>query len=352
MAFNFSMQDILQKARDNMGGNRKEFDYNLLYPGPGTTRVKLLFNVKDQMVQRIINRHTYNYKDEKGRMRRKNVACMRTWSWDDPCPVCQALDRIKNLTGQDVRQYSTKPRGIAFAQFIDATPPLDTQNPIRPGQVVLFMYPWTVYSAINQLIIQAGTNEDNLRKLVGANEGVVVSILRDESNNYQVIPDAFKLYKSRSSDAEFEALLDSLPSLNEQILPAKGVTEELLKNMNDLAIELETIYLGDSGATYQAPAPSQVSVAKAPAPQAAPAPAPAPHTQAVPQQTVAPAAPQATPAPAPMPMPAPQPVSGSNPTCFGAYQQNGKTPEDCSICSVEMKCAEASGVSLDEQVPF
>ena len=351
MAFAFSMQDILQKARDNMGGNRKEFDYNLLYPGPGTTRVKLLFNVKDQMVQRVINRHTYNYKDEKGRMRRKNVACMRTWNWDDPCPVCQALDKIKNLTGQDMRQYSTKPRGIAFAQFVDATPPLDTQSPIRPGQVVLFMYPWTVYSAINQLIIQAGTNEENLRKLVGANEGVVVSILRDESNNYQVIPDAFKLYQSRPSEAEFEALLDSLPSLNEQILPAKGITEELLKNMNDLAIELETIYLGSSdGVTYQAPTPSQASVASAPAPQAVPAPQTA---QAVPQQNAAPAtqAPVAPP-PAPMPMPAPQPVSGSNPTCFGAYQQNGKTPEDCSICSVEMKCAEASGVSLDEQIPF
>jgi hypothetical protein len=233
MAFNF--EDVINSANQALQNSGSSYKYSLMYPGTGTLTVKLLFNPASNSVLRLVNRHTIGD---------KKIACMKTYGKD--CPICKAIEDVKNAKNIDLGKMGSKIRGIAFAQYVESTYKVDDR--IHKGDVVLLMYPWSVYKDISQILSQVKTPQE-LESLIAQNEGFVFNINRGIDNKYSTQVSPFSKYRSCGSDEEFVNLLNGLESLNEQVLPS--VPDDNMKNdIIQASNEITQTYLVSKGPQY------------------------------------------------------------------------------------------------------
>lgn len=339
----------------NGQGEQREFKYRLVYPGtPGKLSVKLLFNPKANTVSRVVYNH---------RIDGVNIPCMRTWEMD--CPICRALRDVKNATGQDHPQLRSMTRAISLAQYVASDYTIENVN---QGDVILLMYPWTVYRDVQQILQQANTPEE-LSLLVATNEGMVFDIIHGQDNRYSTQINAFTRYKSCPTDEEFENLLNGLDSLNDLYRPSSP-TEDQMNTVNDAAKEISNTYL--SGSTgqpqYVNPNPArQQTFTQSGFQSQTPPPPPAPNV--VPNVQVGnpydddipfrngsstnqnPTVTRQQPSPAAqmgfqIPQQAPTMTSSipsGTPTCFGRHGDPAINPAQCQLCGSELECIENSG---------
>ena len=234
----FDLSSVIEQANNAINGSESKGNkYALFYPGVGTSTVKLLFNPKSNSLFRLINRHEW--------MDKQKVPCLKTFGKDVECPICKAIQDVKNSKGIDLARHKSKVRGIAFAHLVSVDYPQTGKFAPSEGDVVLFMFPWTVYTALSQVIADSQSNPQQLEQLVAKNEGYGFSIRHTEDNKYTVMLSPFKQYKTCSSDEEFEKLLKGLDSLNDLIVPASidSMTEDQMNKVKQVANEITMKYL-------------------------------------------------------------------------------------------------------------
>ena len=348
---------VTQEVQEsNNYGNK----YKLIYPQEGTLKVRLLFNNASGTVLRKIRRHKIN---------NQQIPCLREYD-NHECPICKILSDIKNAKGQDLWQLASSTRGIAYAEYVESNYRWDKpEHEPQTGEVVMLMFPWSVYSELNQLISSAG---ENIYGLIASNEGGLFVIERYKENNftkYRTSIDPFvHNHKTRATEQEYEELILNLPNLNEQFMPIE-LDEKDLNKAKTAAEELSRTYLVASPQGVQAPTqpagqPLANQVAPPPVPQV-PQTYTDPNTgvmyvldqnnQWVPQNvpTASPttvAQPQAVVKPTPVAQPQPtQPVGQVQPTstrpagapeCYGNHNNPNQDPNRCLICPAEVECME------------
>ena len=79
-----------ENQQNNQNGGPK-----LVYPGPGTLKVKLLYNPKSNLVARQIKRH---------KVENASATCLGTYGME--CPICKSVANIKNATGVDLWKFN------------------------------------------------------------------------------------------------------------------------------------------------------------------------------------------------------------------------------------------------------
>ena len=216
------------------GQNTEKSSYRYLYPGIGTLRVKLLYNPKSDTFGRITKKHVSG---------QTKAICLSMYHQD--CPVCKMIESIKNVTGQDDWKLKARVRAITFAQYVGCNNYTWTKDNPEPnqGDIVILMYPWTVYQDICRLLVNCGSNAE---QLIATNIGKVVNISRWQENSqtkYKCEIDAFAPdYKSADTEEAFRDMLNNLPSLNETSCPPE-ITEEMVKHANEMAESLSRQYL-------------------------------------------------------------------------------------------------------------
>lgn len=237
-----SVLEDAQKAVEEAGssGGNGGYEHQILYPyQEGTLRVKLLYNPASSRVTRLLNRHRVKQGDETI----KNPCLNRMYKdLKLECKTCKAISSIENATDTNLWRNSSA-RGISFAQYIDSDYK-DQENMPEKGEIVILMYPYSVYVDINELITDAGENAENL---VYRNEGRPIRIKRKQGNNrvdYKATIDTWEEFKSFEDEEEFIETLDNLPSLDEQIVPAE-FKEEFKKVDREIASILEEKFLSD-----------------------------------------------------------------------------------------------------------
>ena len=215
MAFDLSSvlsaaTEVTNNAQSNEGGSGNL--PRLIYPGPGTLKVKILYNPKSNVVSRSIRRHTVG--DSK-------YACLSMYGME--CPICKTIESIKNSTGVDVWKHNAKFRGLTYAQYVGSEGyQWGADGEPQVGELVLLMYPWTVYQDINRIISTAGPNA---AQIIASNTGKVLRIIRWTENSqikYKAELDAFGDFTSFTGDdgeSKFENFLNEIHNLNEAILP-------------------------------------------------------------------------------------------------------------------------------------
>ena len=359
---------VTQQQEENSNGGMK-----LIYPQSGTLKVRLLYNNAAGVVMRKFERHTIN---------KQKVTCLQNYGMD--CPVCKMIDNIQNATGADLWQMKRTTRGIAYAEYIDSDYKWDDpKNAPSKGEIVILMFPWTIYTDLNRLISSAG---QNIYSLIASNVGGVFKISRWSENKqikYRAEIDPFdQQHQTRGSEEEFQKLLMDLPSLNDKFVPVEP-NDNIIKAAQSMADELNNEYLaprvqqpsfGQTGMNLSAMAGGVVNQIPS-YPQQAPAPANIytdPNTgvtydlingQWIPRNTAPapasspmPSAPgqfpgsfNSAPAPAPNPMPTPTPNPAPNvsapgsPACFGKHGSTEVNPNSCLLCPSEGQCRSASG---------
>lgn len=268
----FDLSDVLNTAKEvsKAGGSSKNSEngfsnYRYLYPAVGTLKVKLLYNPKSNMLGRITKKHVVD---------QSRAICLSMYNHE--CPVCKILKDIKNAVGQDMWKFNARVRAVTFAQYVGSTNYTWTKDNPEPkvGEVVILMYPWSVYQDVNRLLVNCGANAS---QLIATNVGKVVNLSRWQENGmtkYKCEVDAFAPdFQSSDSEEAFEELLKGLPSLEEINCPAE-ISDEIIKTTNELAETLSRDYLKPANS-----APVQISNAyqvKAPEPAVS---APVPSTK-------------------------------------------------------------------------
>lgn len=236
----FDLSSVIGQATEvashqDSGDNKTQT--RVIYPGTGTLRVKILYNPKSNLVARQIRRH---------KVANTNYTCLSMYNME--CPICKAVDSIKNVTGNDPWQLNAKFRGLSYAQYVGSESyKWDNDNPEpKVGELILLMYPWTIYQDINRLISTAGPNAS---AIIASNKGKIVNILRWRENSqekYKAELDAFTEFTSANSEEEFEKFLMELPDLNDAIVSATP-NENVLKASNSAAETLQREYLRGTG---------------------------------------------------------------------------------------------------------
>jgi hypothetical protein len=242
----FDLSNVVRQADDAItSGNDKGNKYGLFYPGVGTSIVKLLFNPKSNSLFRLINRHEW--------LDKQKVPCLKTYGKDIECPICKAIQEVKNSKGIDLTRHKSKVRGIGFAHLVEIDYPLTSKFSPSPGDIVLFMFPWTVYTALSQTVADA-KEPGQLEQLIASNEGYAFNIRHSEDNKYTVMPGMFRKYQTCKSEEEFTKLLENLDSLKDMILPPsmEAITDEQMTKINQVANEIRMKYLyGESSGKAQ-----------------------------------------------------------------------------------------------------
>lgn len=248
MAFDLTaaLSAATQVATSNQQEGRKDLP-KLIYPGKGELLVKLLFNPKANIVTRSIKRH---------KLSGTNYTCLSMYGQE--CPICKAVENVTAKTGADLWQLKAKTRGLAYAQYVGSNN-YQWEQGREPeiGELVLLMFPWSVYQDINRLISSSGVNAG---ELIAKNNGKIFSIVRQRENGreqYKVSIDAFKTYRSISTsngdeadELAFEKYLTDLPDLSTAIVKA-DCTDEIIQASKSAA---ETFLRENlTGVSYQAP---------------------------------------------------------------------------------------------------
>jgi hypothetical protein len=234
----FDLSSLLDNANkvSKFGTNSQENGggYRYLYPSIGTLKVKLLYNPKSNAFGRITKKHVID---------KSKAICLAMYNQE--CPVCKAIDNIKNATGQDMWKFNARTRAITFAQYIGANGYTWTKENPEPkvGEIVILMYPWSVYQDINRLLVSCGSHAE---ELIATNKGKVLNILRWQEGGmtkYKCEIDAFAPeYQSCESEEAFVKMLNDLPNLEDLNCPA-AMTDEILKNTNEVAEAVTREYL-------------------------------------------------------------------------------------------------------------
>lgn len=243
----FDLSNVMAAAESAVQGTSSNGNYPpIIYPGNGIITVRLLFNPKSNQVMRLIHRH----KLDSGK-----VDCASHWGMD--CPVCKTLDTIKTVKGLDLWTLKSKTYGIAYAQFVSISDGYDfgSRKVPAPGDLIVLMFPWSVYKQISELIQKSGEHASDL---LTSNIGKVFTIKRsvgaDGRTEYRVDIDPFiTQYESAPSQMEFDKFLEDLPDLNETLSP-KDLPEGHLTKLQLEADNLAAKYLGN-GQVYTPTAP-------------------------------------------------------------------------------------------------
>lgn len=320
MGFDLSkLQKLAQEEIDERNSKESSRDgLKICYIGfNGKFRVKLLYDPKSQLLQRRITRHVVG---------KEKIPCLSAYG--EECPICKAINEAEDMYGRDCgawRTYGAKTRGISHAVIMGHDKKVFTgDNDPSIGDTVLLQYPLSMYNEINNLIVDSG---EFLESIVAMNQGKTVELERQGGG--QLGPMTFKanVYafgdeKVKATDDEFEDLLNSLPSLNDELVPNQ-LTSEILEKARAAAETITAEYTGGSVMN-----PNEVPAASA---------APTAQVTSQASQTVSESGPIATPTQAPTASSAP--ASTDTPECMGKYDENSTK---CLVCPHDVDCITAS----------
>ena len=341
MSYDFQSAVAAAKAVVESQENKESsnYKYPLLYPPQNNTIVvRPLFNPASGQIVRLVNRH-------------EKVPCYRTYGIE--CPICKVQQQVKDVTGQDPfgRTKASRSRGLSFAQFISSTSPIDkggNRGNFQPGDIILFMYPWSVYQQINTMIQAIAQTPTGMEQAFShAASGLYIQINVDNNFKYTTTQVPYLTFPTQQTDDDFFKMLDGMESINEQVIPS-SITEEVDKQVKEYSDAIYRQYIAPRTATQGVPAgtaPVNYGTAAPMNPQfaqTAPAPTAVPnYTTPIPtvDPTMVPPVAPVMPAPAAAPATTTTPPPSGQPACMGKHVQG--SPQ-CVCCPAEVECINCS----------
>lgn len=242
-AINSEVNATNNKANGNSNnGNNNNNGYPTVYPYvDGHYKVKLFYNPKGGTIQRKISRHDTGETSK--------VPCLQA-SYTEDCPVCAAIKEAETLKGKECgafKKYGYKTRGIAYAKLLEApTKIMNEERGIRPGSMVILMYPKTVYDELNKLFAD---NAKQLENIVNTNNCYTINIERStQGGGYPTYRASIPLDGMSSvfeTEKEYRDTQESLPNILDAVVP-EYPTSEIRDKAKGLADTIKAEYLNSN----------------------------------------------------------------------------------------------------------
>lgn len=230
--FTKALQDAQKVTEQSSGGSK--FQYKLLYPGEGSITFRILLNPKSNLIIRKIVRHTVG---------NSKIPCMTNFGQSkSDCPICKAAETVYNTVGSVPRGMWAQQRGICFIQYISSTYKIEG---ISAGEVAILMTPKTVYESIQEWISNISSGDQGIQAMYDVfcnHMGMELTISRTSDNKYSFMMNPYKKFKSAESDEDFGKMLDALPDLNEQVVPAV-CSDEIMKQIKAAEESIDQTYI-------------------------------------------------------------------------------------------------------------
>lgn len=329
-----SIKNEVDERESNQSSNSTN-GYPLVYPiHKGKLTFRLLYNVKGNMVMRKVCRH----QGEKFK-----IPCLTMFEgYSGSCPICDSINEVEAMYGKEsgvAKKHGLNEKYIAYAKLIDGEAAyFDDEKGPRKGDIVILMFPWSIYTAIQNIILES-EQQGQASKIVSENEGLPLVIENTGGRplyNTYVFP--YGVQKAYNTDEEFDNMLMELPDLRETIV-ARMLTEKDQTDARALSDTIKTQYMSGM---YVNP---QAQVAQQPVQQNQ-----VPVQNTVPNNPVQQPVTTGTPIPQPtttvtveQQVPAQTVQQPANPTarpeCFGKHENNGTK---CILCPMEPECMSAS----------
>jgi hypothetical protein len=149
------------------------------------------------------------------------------------CELCDALVARKNVTGQDQKEYATS-RTILFAQYVSSIGYDFSEKYPAPkeGEIIILMGPASLHQQIANVLITNG--QESLSKILTDYDGGIINIGRDQQGRNVIANSIYATFKSAPSQADYEQLIRSLPTL-ESIALNGGMTESDFVKLHEAA---------------------------------------------------------------------------------------------------------------------
>lgn len=257
MAFDFSKIIAEEtKKQEQTTQNGTGTGYKTLYPfANGRLELKFIGNEPSGLLYREIVFHEY-YVDNK----KHQVPCLHQMYGID-CPICNMVKSVQDkLDDKNVwRKYGYKQRGIMFAKLLNITPDNyfgDNKNPIKPGDVCLFMFPKSVINELRNLIIEYG---DEIGTLFTENTTRNVTLkVETQANGFPAYSFFVKNNTStlcendngQADEAAFNEFMRNMPNLKEVKFPSKP-TDEMMTAQRAVCEEMSRLYFGNMNISRQ-----------------------------------------------------------------------------------------------------
>ena len=205
--------------KDNKKNPTISCKYPIVYPAAGSTVVRPLFNPASGQIIRLINRD-------------KKVACYRSYNTD--CSKCKSHNNATNKQGwvSFGRNKANRAIGLCFAQFVSSTVPIEKgadKATIQPGDIILFMFPRSVYKQLKDIIQPIGRLPTGFdQAFCHYNTGLYIRVQVSDDSKCTTTQVPYMTFDCGKDDDSFLEMLDSMDSLTEQIIPST-ITDEIDK---------------------------------------------------------------------------------------------------------------------------
>lgn len=232
--------------------------YKLFYPaGQTKARLKILYNVQSGLVARKVAKHQFTHTVlNNGKKFNVKPPCLKQFGRE--CSICTTVNNIEQIKGKDilkgVHQWTGKYISFAYVEQIEGHPESDPEKKINPGEIVLFMYPSTIFKNIDDILGRC-TGQGDAEKFFAQNESISFVLSVDGSKSgtdmYGFMPDPMpttmisKMFNTPDGDQKFSDLLNSLPSLYDIYVPSEP-TDEIISLNREVADELSKRYLSNN----------------------------------------------------------------------------------------------------------
>jgi len=295
----------------------------------GAIEFRLLPNKSRTAVQRLTTIH--KVPDSTNQWGSKKVICLNA-HYGKECPICTAINNAQTINGKECgafKKFGYLKRGIAYVIITKIGP---EYKDIKPGDLVLLQYPQSVYKMIADQVVKYA---DNLEYVLNRNEGCTFVLETKKTSSgfpeYSLeLSVGFNgpvLTKARASQEEYDALINSLPDINETKVPS--IEPENLYNDALAVADLVNVTYGcvseavstvnkTNGTTLGNVTPKTNTLDFV---DTTPAPTPAPATTIPNWGMPATSTPVA-------------PANNGMPACFGNHDDSQK----CMMCPYEMQC--------------
>lgn len=229
--------------------------YKLFYPaGQTKARLKILYNIQSGLVARKVAKHQFTHTVlPNGKKFNVKPPCLKQFGRE--CPICTTVNNIEQIKGKEilkgVHQWTGKYISFAYVEQIEGHPETDPEKKINPGEIVLFMYPNTIFKNIDEILGRCN-GQGEAEKFFAKNDCISFLLSVDPSGSssdmYKFMPDAIstsKIYNTPDGDDKFAQLVNSLPSLYDIYVPSEP-TDEIISLNREVADELSKRYLSNN----------------------------------------------------------------------------------------------------------
>lgn len=245
----FDVTKFMEQARKEHEKQQKlsdgrEYPYKVVFVKPDNSSVLQVRLLPNNVSNQIAYKYWHHDIPNQGR-----YMCGHDYHSSDSCPICEALNEVKNSTGTYPKGGSVG-RSIVLAQYVGSQGYSWSEDRPEPklGEVIIVMGPLSLYDNILNMTVTQGP--EGVVKILTDYKGAVININRDKNAKAVQVTPTFGIIESAPTQEQFDQMCDALPDIR-YIVHEKDLSQEEYAKLVELANGIRKQYMTNTSQQQQ-----------------------------------------------------------------------------------------------------